>query len=123
MAQSILVSTKKVLGIAASDTSFDVDVIMHINSVFDVLNQIGIGPVDGFMIEDDTTTWDAFIGSDKLLNSVKTYMYFRLRLIFDPPTTSYAIESMNNQIREFEWRLNVQREGVSWTDPFPPVIA
>lgn len=118
MAQEILTSIKKVLGIDASNSAFDLDLVMHINSVFSDLAQLGIGPDQGFEIVDDTATWDAFIQSDILLNSVKTYMYLRLRLIFDPPTTSYAIDSMDKQIQKMEWRLNVHREAVSWTDPF-----
>lgn len=121
MAQSILISIKKILGLAESDTSFDIDVLLHVNSVFSTLNQIGIGPDEGFMIEDATTTWDAFIGTDPRLSSVKTYVYLRVRLLFDPPGTSFAIESMNKQLTELEWRLNVHREGESWTDPFLPV--
>lgn len=120
--QSILNSTKKILGLAESDDSFDIDITMHINSVFAILNQIGIGPADGYAIEDSTSTWDAFLGPGLLLNSAKTYIYLRVRLLFDPPATSFSIESMNKQITEIEWRLNVQREGESWTDPLLPVI-
>lgn len=121
MAQSILSSVKKILGIADSDTSFDIDVLLHINSVFSILDQIGIGPTGGFMIEDSTTTWDAFI-TDKRQNSVKTYVYLRVRLLFDPPNTSFVIDSMNKQIAELEWRLNVIREGDSWVDPNPAPV-
>lgn len=117
MAQSILNSIKKVLGLTEDDDSFDVDAIMHINSVFSDLTQLGIGPDDGFDIEDATITWDAFVGDDKEYNSVKTYVYLRLRLIFDPPGTSYAIDSMQKQIEKFEWRLNVHREGLEWQEP------
>lgn len=117
MADSILNDTKKILGIDPSMTNFDTDVVIHINSVFSILTQLGIGPADGFMIQDDTATWDAFIGSDPRLNLVKSYVYLRVRLMFDPPTTSYLVESMKTQVHEYEWRLNVQREGESWTDP------
>jgi hypothetical protein len=117
VAQSILESTKKVLGIGSADDSFDLDILLHVNSVFSTLNQIGIGPDEGFMIEDSTETWDAFIGTDLRLNAVKTYVYLRVRLLFDPPSTSFVIESMNKQITELEWRLNVQREGEAWIDP------
>jgi hypothetical protein len=116
--QSILNSTKKVVGLSETDTSFDLDILLHINSVFSVLNQIGIGPVEGFMVEDSAVTWDTFMGNDPRLNSVKTYVYLRVRLLFDPPNTSFVIESMNKQIAEFEWRLNVQREDEEWTNPF-----
>ena len=94
MEPSILKSTKKILGVGEADTSFDVDIAFHINSVLSILNQVGIGPADGYMIEDDTATWDAFIGTDPRLNLVKTYLYLKVRLLFDPPGTSYAINAM-----------------------------
>jgi len=117
VAESILTSVKKVLGIAADYDAFDPDIVMHINSVFSTLNDLGIGPVDGYMIEDATPTWDAFIGTTLPLNAVKSYVCFRVRLMFDPPQTSYMISALENQIKELEWRLNTQRENVSWTDP------
>lgn len=117
MDHSILNNVKKILGIEADYTSFDADILIHINSVFSTLNQLGIGPTDGYMIEDDTATWDAFIGDDSRLNQVKSYVSLRVRLLFDPPQTSFLIESMKAQIEQMEWRLNVQREGESWTDP------
>lgn len=116
---SILTSTKKILGIDETYTEFDVDILMHINSVFATLNQLGIGPSIGFAIMDDTPTWDAFLGTDPRLNSVKIYMYLRVRLLFDPPSTSYLITALNEQVRELEWRLNVYREETAWTDPDP----
>lgn len=122
MAQSILDSTKKVLGLEESDTSFDLDIVLHINSVLAILTQIGIGPVEGFTIEDSTPTWEAFVGTDKQLSFVKTYVYLKVRLVFDPPATSFAIDSFKEQIKELEWRLNVHREGESWTSPFPVVV-
>lgn len=119
MSTSILDSTKKVLGIDAAYTAFDVDILMHINSVFSTLNQLGLGPVEGFAIEDNSTTWDTFLGTDLRLNSVKTYIYLRVRLLFDPPSTSYLITSMKEQLQELEWRLNVNREESTWV---PPVV-
>ena len=120
---SILNDTKKILGLEPAYTVFDLDIITHINSVFADLQQLGIGPVSGFAISDATAVWSSFLGIDLTLNSVKTYMYLRVRLLFDPPTTGYLITSMNEQIQKLEWRLNVQREGVSWTDPDPdPVL-
>jgi len=122
MAQSILNSIKKVIGIHPDDVSFDEDIVMHVNSAFSTLAQLGVGPAEGFMIEDDLATWDTFLGADpRLLNSVKTYVYLKVRLVFDPPNTSFVIESMNKQIQELEWRLNVQREEESWTDPLTSV--
>lgn len=114
---SILGTIKKVLGHPEPDDAFDVDIILHINSVFSTLNQLGVGPDDGFMIEDDTATWDAFLGTDKRKNHVKSYMYLRLRMLFDPPQTSYMQTAMEKQIAELEWRINTQREQEEWVDP------
>lgn len=111
MDDSILNSVKKILGIEENYTVFDVDIIIHINTVLNILNQLGIGPDEGFMITGETETWDNFIGNDILLNDVKTYIYLRVRLIFDPPTTSFAIEALTKQYQELEWRMNVKREG------------
>lgn len=119
MTESILDSTKKNLGIAQTDTTFDVDIIMHINSVFSTLEQLGVGPAGGFAIVDETALWSDFLGTDHRLNQVKTYMYLRVRLIFDPPQSSYAITAMQEQIKEHEWRLNVIMEATLWTDPDP----
>lgn len=110
MSNSILTSTKKILGVDESYTAFDVDIITHINSVFNTLNDLGIGPAEGFMIEDATANWSDFLGTDVNLNSVKTYMYLRVRMLFDPPTTSYLINALNEQKKELEWRLNSRRE-------------
>ncbi|ATN93654.1 hypothetical protein SEA_SCAP1_5 [Streptomyces phage Scap1] len=120
MDQSILNSVKKMVGVDASLTVFDLDILTHINAVFSDLEQLGIGPVGGFMIEDDAPTWDAFLGADPRLSSVKSYMYFRVRLMFDPPQTGYLIDSMNKQVEKMEWRLNVTREGDEWIDPSLP---
>lgn len=110
MTDSILDSTKKVLGIEPEYTAFDVDIVMHINTAFATLQQLGLGPDEGFMIEDDEAVWSDFLGADKTLNSVKTYVFMRVKLIFDPPPTSFAIEAMKDQVKELEWRLNVKRE-------------
>lgn len=118
-AESILTSTKKILGLTEDYTVFDPDILVHINSTFSTLNQLGIGPEDGFMIVDKTTTWDAFIGSNMKYNAVKTYMYLKVRLVFDPPQTSFVLAALQDQIREQEWRLNVVREGTDWVSPNP----
>lgn len=117
MIASILTSVKKNLGIDESYTFFDDDILLYINGVFSTLNQLGIGPDDGFAIEDATATWDTYLADNLKLNSVKTYMYLKVRLLFDPPTTSFAIEALNNQATELEWRLNVVREETEWIDP------
>jgi hypothetical protein len=121
VAQSILSSVKKILGVAETDTSFDLDIMIHINSAFATLNQLGIGPPEGFEIEDSDDTWDDFV-TDKRMSSMKSYVYLRVRLLFDPPSTSFALDSMQKQIEQLEWRLNVVREGDSWTDPDPQPV-
>jgi hypothetical protein len=115
---SILDSTKKILGIASDYDVFDLDIITHINSAFSVLCQMGVGPEDGFYIEDETAVWGDFNVPGNQLSLVRTYIFLKTRMLFDPPTTSYLIEAMNNQIREYEWRLNVYREIV--LPPQPP---
>lgn len=111
MDESILNSVKKVLGIDPDYDAFDTDVIIHINSVFSILNQLGLGPQEGFMIEDDSATWGDFLLDDMRLNSVKTYVYLKVRIIFDPPTLGYVLTALQEQTKELEWRLNVYREG------------
>ena len=120
MTDSILNSVKKLLGLGETYTAFDLDVIIHINSVFSTLSQLGVGPNQGFMIEDDTATWSDFIPTDARYSSVKTYVYLRVRVLFDPPQTGYLVEAIQKQIAELEWRLNVQREEEKWEDPTPP---
>lgn len=110
MEGSILKSTKKILGLAEDYTAFDPDVVTHINAAFSILNQLGVGPAEGFMIEDENEDWDEFIVPQNQLNLVKTYVYLKVRMLFDPPTTSFLIEATNKQIEEYEWRLNEFRE-------------
>lgn len=104
--ESILTSIKKLLGITEEYEHFDVDIIMHINSVFMILTQLGVGPAEGFSIKDKTTTWDEFVPENQL-ESVKSYVYMKVKLLFDPPLSSAVIECTNRQISELEWRLNV----------------
>lgn len=105
---SILTSIKKLLGISEDYEHFDADIIMHINSVLMILTQLGVGPAEGFSIQDKTKTWGDFLGEDAaLLEGVRSYVYMKVRLMFDPPTSSAAIESMTRLANEFEWRLNV----------------
>lgn len=110
MLESILTSVKKVLGVVEADTSFDEDILLHINSVFGTLHQLGIGPTTGFQIESADTTWDAYLGSELPLNPVKTYICLRVRMLFDPPQTGHHVNAMEKQITELEWRLNLYRE-------------
>ena len=107
---NILSSTKKLLGIPTEETAFDSDIIMHINSVFMILNQLGVGPSNGFSISDDYALWSDFIPDGQNLELVKSYMYMKVRLMFDPPSSSAVLSAMEKSISEFEWRLNVQAE-------------
>lgn len=104
---NILTSIKKLLGIAKEYQVYDADIIMHINSVFSILTQLGVGPADGFSIDDDDTLWTDFIPEKSKIEFVKSYVYFKVKLLFDPPLSSAVIECMNQQIKELEWRILV----------------
>lgn len=108
--ESILTSIKKLLGIEADYEIFDADIIMHINSVFMDLNQLGVGPEDGFFIEDDTSVWTDFVPKVGQLEAIKSYIFLRVKLLFDPPASSSVIESYNRQIEKMEFRLNMAAE-------------
>ena len=108
---SILTSIKKLLGIAQECTDFDMDLIIHINSVLMILTQLGVGPEKGFTIKDSRDLWEDFLENDlSKLEAVRTFVYLKVRLIFDPPSNSAVIESINRTISELEWRLNVAAE-------------
>lgn len=104
---SILTSIKKLLGIAEEYEHFDTDLIMHINSVFSILTQLGVGPSNGYSISDKYATWDDYIADRSKIEMVKSYIHLKVKLIFDPPANSSVTESMKQMISEFEWRLNV----------------
>lgn len=104
---SILTTIKKMLGIAEDYDDFDIDIIVHINSALSILNQLGVGPEAGFSIKDDATTWDEYIPDRSKIEFVKTYIYMKVRLIFDPPATSALASAMERQVEELEFRLNV----------------
>lgn len=104
---SILTSIKKLLGITEEYENFDQDIIMHINSAFMILNQLGVGPKSGFSINDKSSTWHEFIPEGSNLEAVKTYVHLKVKLMFDPPLSSTVIEAIKSQINELEWRLNV----------------
>jgi hypothetical protein len=110
MEESILKSTKKILGLAEDYTPFDLDIITHINASFSILNQLGVGPVEGFSIYDDEAVWEDFVVPSNQLHLVKTYVFLKVRYLFDPPGTSFLLEAYSNQIKEYEWRLNIFRE-------------
>lgn len=104
---SILLSIKKLLGIDAMCDHFDTDVIMHINSALFSLTQLGVGPPDGFMVTSNTETWSDLLMDSKKLESVKTYVYLKVKLVFDPPSSSSVIDVIDRQIKELEWRIEV----------------
>lgn len=114
MIPSILNSTKKVLGIAEDYKAYDFDIRTHINAVLSTLTQLGVGPSAGFEVNDEFAEWVEFLGTDPRLNSVQSYVYLRVRMMFDPPTNSFTITALQEQIKEMEWRLVEQTA--------PPVI-
>lgn len=107
MMESILLSIKKLLGIMPEYTNFDDDIIIHINTAFAILNQLGVGPKNGFMIVDENSSWQDYANENNL-NMVKTYIYLKVRLLFDPPTSSALIESINRTLSEIEWRIYLE---------------
>ena len=106
---NILNSVKLFLGIRPEYEEFNKQILMFINAVFNILNQLGVGPEKGF-IADGNSTWSDFIDDSEKLEMVKPYVYLKVRLMFDPPTMSYVLDSMSKQINEYEWRLNVQAD-------------
>jgi hypothetical protein len=110
---SILQSTKKLLGIESDYTHFDIDLILHINSVLMGLTQMGVGPEEGFSITNEEDTWGDFLGTVTNLEGVKSYIALKVRLVFDPPTSSSVSDAINRYIQELEWRLNNQVDYLS----------
>ena len=116
--ESILTSIKKMLGIAEEYTHFDADLIMHINTVLSILTQIGVGPAEGFSIKDESSVWVDFIPENSNLDLpairelIKSYVYMKVKLLFDPPLNSAVIESTNRIISELEWRIQVAADPV-----------
>lgn len=107
---SILTSIKKLLGITEDYEYFDQDLIMHINSVFMILNQLGVGPDTCFSISDKTSKWEDFSENISDMESVKTYVYLKVRLVFDPPQSSFVLEAIRKNIDELEFRLNISQD-------------
>ena len=105
MEESVLLSVKKMLGIHQDDNSFDIDIILHINSVISILMDLGINEVENQLVEDEAKTWSELLGGRNDINYVKTYIYQKVRLMFDPPTSAAAIEAMQRSISELEWRI------------------
>lgn len=114
--ESILTSIKKLLGIAEEYEHFDPDLIMHINSVFSILTQLGVGPSEGFSIEDKNAVWSDFILEKSKIECVKSYIHHKVKLLFDPPLGSAVIDSMERTIKELEWRIMVAVDPVQTSD-------
>lgn len=108
--ESILTETKKLLGLDEDVTTFDLDVKMHVNSAFGTLSQLGLGPEGGFEVETTDQNWADFLLTDLTLLPVKSYVYLRTKLLFDPPPNSWTMVAMKEQIQELEWRINMVRE-------------
>ena len=111
MEENILNSIKKLLGIPEDYTAFDQDIMIHINSVFMILSELGVGPSNGYSLKDGTEKWGDFISDDENLEGIKTYVYMKVKTIFDPPLNSAVLASMKELISEFEWRINNDAEG------------
>lgn len=110
---SILKCTKKTLGLDPTYTPFDLEITIHINSVFSRLTQLGVGPTAGFRIEDDSAKWEDFISDDRL-SDVQSYMYLRVRMLFDPPDHGGVLASFKEQIEKLEWCINMTREDIDY---------
>jgi hypothetical protein len=111
MTNSILETTKKLLGLSKVDTSFDIDIITHINTVFSILTQMGVGPEEGFSIEGYDELWESFITSDIAKTQlIKTYMHLKVKTFFDPSSNTNIAQATQNVIRELEYRLYVEEE-------------
>lgn len=110
--ESILDSEKKLLGLDSSYNVFDDDLIIHINSIFGTLHQFGLGPSNQIVISDNTTTWSEYTTDEIEVYEVKTYIYLRLRLLFDPPSSGFVYSGIQEQIKELEWRLNVKADEI-----------
>lgn len=107
MTDSILLTVKKMLGIAEEYHAFDLDIIVNINSIFLTLNQLGVGPKTPYQILGEEETWSDFVDTN-VVPGVQTYVYLKTRLLFDPPTNSFLVDAIQKQIAELEWRMNVQ---------------
>lgn len=122
MASSILTTVKRSLGIMEDFVVYDPDIILFINSVIANLDQIGVEVPGGFQIEDKTATWESFLGTDPRLNNVKAYVYLKVRLLFDPPPTSFAIAAFVEQAKELEYRIYTMQENKTYQLEHPVVV-
>lgn len=115
MQDSILMTIRKLVCGDPYADHFDNDLLVHINACFSILNQLGVGPENGFVVTDDTQSWSSYIADNYILNMVKTYVTLKVKKIFDPPLTSSVLEAMDKEISQLEWRLNVAVDPVKPT--------
>lgn len=120
MTDSILVTIKKMLGVGDSYTPFDTDIMVHTNSAILNLTQMGIGPKEGFIVTDYDQKWSDFLTNEVNLEAAKTYIYLQVKMLFDPPTNSFVMDSMEKQCEKLLWRMNVQAESVEKFDFMHP---
>lgn len=116
---SILTSIKKLLNLPEDYTDFDEDIVLHINSALDTIQQLGVGPLEHYEIENKDNKWSEFIGDVKFINFVKTAVFLDVRLVFDPPATSFQIDSFQKRLEQLHWRLRVQADK---TRPVPVLL-
>jgi hypothetical protein len=117
MEDSILTTIKGMLGLEVSDTSFDKEIAIYINGAIARLKQLAVGPDAGFSIKSVAETWANYLGNAENIGDIQTYIYLKVRLIFDPPTSSYVVDAIKEQIKELEWCLNADAEGVTSSEP------
>lgn len=118
MAESILQTIKRMIGPSMLSNEFDTDLVVHINSVLFDLNELGVGPTEGFVVTGDTETWEDFLGPNvKNLEAVKTFIYLKVKMIFDPPTIGGVINAYEKLIKEYEWRINVMVDPGGYSPP------
>ena len=110
MDESILISVKQMLGLHAEDETFDPELMMHINSVFTTLYQLGVGPEEGYRITSKDNKWSECIPQEEHYDLMKSYIYMKVRYLFDPPTIGSLNDALKKQIDEAEWRLNINYE-------------
>lgn len=115
MQDSILMTIRKLVCGNPYADHFDTDLLVHINACFSILNQLGVGPENGFVVTDETQSWSSYIADNYILNMVKTYVTLKVKKIFDPPLTSSVLEAMDKEISQLEWRLNVAVDPVKST--------
>lgn len=115
MQDSILMTIRKLVCGDPYADHFDTDLLVHINACFSILNQLGVGPENGFVVTDETQSWSSYVADNRTLNMVKTYVTLKVKKIFDPPLTSSVLEAMDKEISQLEWRLNVAVDPVKPT--------